>query len=306
VCIIVFAVSIIPEAQLCIDMVKLLWHVPTQNQSWITLDRDSHDPDGGSLDDVKVQVAGMSLSWKVWNTVVLVIPKWCLTLYTAKAGVSFLMDTAGIDDIVVNSVALAFLLSLDELISFALLDEEAQTLLGKCDECLLGTPPTSSIDENTESNIQVRETSVQGQPEEARASRTKAKHTTSRLSADFRMAHFHNPESNKYSAYKVENIILDYDKIVSEFEDEMKLSIVSPSFFSRVLFQRLRPLLLTFLLAFVFVAGYYARRCKFEHGRFVPKPLYVPETMRYSFASSFLPWLFPVSEHREPAWRMPD
>merc|ERR1719456_1615715 len=44
------------------------------------------------------------------------IPKMLFWVMTANLGVAFLMNTSGITDSIVNSMALAFILSIDELI----------------------------------------------------------------------------------------------------------------------------------------------------------------------------------------------
>merc|ERR1719454_1601666 len=58
----------------------------------------------------------MPLSWKIFNLVFIVIPKMLFWFMTADLGIAFLMNTSGITDSIVNSMALAFILSIDELI----------------------------------------------------------------------------------------------------------------------------------------------------------------------------------------------
>eukprot|EP00931_Biecheleriopsis_adriatica_P074895 TRINITY_DN48871_c0_g1_i1.p1 TRINITY_DN48871_c0_g1~~TRINITY_DN48871_c0_g1_i1.p1 ORF type:complete len:494 (-),score=93.16 TRINITY_DN48871_c0_g1_i1:75-1406(-) len=135
VCCIVFVLSMVPEAKLCVNMGKLLWNVPTKNETWVSVNEEV-DQDGSSdkwLDMLNVKVAGMSLCWKLVYAIFVLLPKSCLLLYTARAGIFFLMDTAGIDDIIVNSVALGFLLSLDELITESLTSRETRLVLERCE-----------------------------------------------------------------------------------------------------------------------------------------------------------------------------
>lgn len=120
-------------------MAKLLIYTPSKNESWVEFKSDT-DFDHSKptkrkdwLDEVTVKVAGMGYGWKTFNAFFVLLPKAFLACYTAKAGVNFLMETAGVDDIIVNSVALSFLLSLDELITSALMSLEARTLLLKCE-----------------------------------------------------------------------------------------------------------------------------------------------------------------------------
>jgi len=145
-CCLVLILSILPEIMLCWQMANLLIYLPSQNESWVsfksheavekrrltTHKKDlSHRKDW--MEQVDVRVAGMGLGWKAWNALFVLLPKVLLVYYTAKAGIEFLMETAGIDDIIVNSVALGFLLSLDELITSALMSPQARLLLSKCE-----------------------------------------------------------------------------------------------------------------------------------------------------------------------------
>jgi hypothetical protein len=68
------------------------------------------------LSNVKLRIAGMPLNWKVFNVFFIMIPKVMFWLMTADLGIAFLMNTSGITDSIVNSMALAFILSIDELI----------------------------------------------------------------------------------------------------------------------------------------------------------------------------------------------
>eukprot|EP00930_Biecheleria_cincta_P013020 TRINITY_DN11816_c0_g1_i2.p1 TRINITY_DN11816_c0_g1~~TRINITY_DN11816_c0_g1_i2.p1 ORF type:complete len:543 (+),score=74.13 TRINITY_DN11816_c0_g1_i2:47-1630(+) len=129
ICTFIFILHLVPEAKLCIEMAQLLWHIPTQNGSWVEVKEES----GEFLDHLRIKVAGMSRIWKIVNFIFVLLPKSLLLFYTAKAGVFFLMETAGIDAIIVNSVALGFLLGLDELITECLLPDSTVLVLQKCE-----------------------------------------------------------------------------------------------------------------------------------------------------------------------------
>jgi len=170
-CVIVFIMSIMPEVWLCIKMWMLLWYTPTRSDPWIQLidNSDNSESDDKSkpntpvltetfsenetssvkplmtaatkgdkpedcIKQVTVTVAGMPLGWKIINFFVVVIPKTALVGMTGHAGVNFLMDTAGIDDIIVNSVALGFLLAIDELIACNLMSVAANDLIDRCED----------------------------------------------------------------------------------------------------------------------------------------------------------------------------
>merc|ERR1719254_381248 len=68
------------------------------------------------MDFVHFRFAGMPLPWKVVTWVVIIIPKILIWYTTSTNGVTFLMETAGIEDVIVNVTALTFILNLDEMI----------------------------------------------------------------------------------------------------------------------------------------------------------------------------------------------
>eukprot|EP00931_Biecheleriopsis_adriatica_P087406 TRINITY_DN61889_c0_g1_i1.p1 TRINITY_DN61889_c0_g1~~TRINITY_DN61889_c0_g1_i1.p1 ORF type:complete len:469 (-),score=75.00 TRINITY_DN61889_c0_g1_i1:12-1334(-) len=136
-CCAVFTLSIIPEGILCWRMAELLWFVPNRGESWVDLNPDPEVDQKGPrkkyLDMVQIKIAGMPVHWKLVNTLFVLLPKCSLLFFTAIAGVNFLMETAGIDDIIVNSVALGFLLGLDELVTSILISAQARALMEKCE-----------------------------------------------------------------------------------------------------------------------------------------------------------------------------
>merc|ERR1712014_134148 len=77
------------------------------------------------------QVAGMPLKWKLFNAFILLVPKAMIWQLTVTTGIVFLMETAGIDDLVVNSVALTFILDIDELCCKTLTEEYICGLLSR-------------------------------------------------------------------------------------------------------------------------------------------------------------------------------
>eukprot|EP00929_Paragymnodinium_shiwhaense_P079608 TRINITY_DN4149_c0_g1_i2.p1 TRINITY_DN4149_c0_g1~~TRINITY_DN4149_c0_g1_i2.p1 ORF type:complete len:208 (-),score=20.65 TRINITY_DN4149_c0_g1_i2:183-806(-) len=81
------------------------------------------------LPSVRIRIAGMSWWWKMFYFVVVWFPKAVLWQMTAQFGTAFLMETAAVDDIIVNSVALGFLLTMDELITETLMSQSTKKLL---------------------------------------------------------------------------------------------------------------------------------------------------------------------------------
>jgi len=143
-CCFIFMMSVMSELFLNFRMLRLLCAVPNENEPWLQLKDD--DTEASSwLDAAEVRVAGMSPGWKIINIIFVFIPKMLLWKITAEAGVVFLMETASIEDIIVNSVALTFVLNIDEMF-FELMSDAAKVML-ECHEEL------KFYDETQEENL---------------------------------------------------------------------------------------------------------------------------------------------------------
>jgi hypothetical protein len=140
VCCFVFMVSVIDELTLVFGMAKLLYVVPSRNEPWIELRDDDDDATKDEwLDSVTIRINGMSRFWKFVYCTFVLLPKFLLWQLTCSSGVDFLMETAAVDEIIVNSVALGFLLTMDELVTGALMPAPAIRLLEMCEDVPLYT-----------------------------------------------------------------------------------------------------------------------------------------------------------------------
>eukprot|EP00929_Paragymnodinium_shiwhaense_P009546 TRINITY_DN11375_c0_g1_i1.p1 TRINITY_DN11375_c0_g1~~TRINITY_DN11375_c0_g1_i1.p1 ORF type:complete len:442 (+),score=62.27 TRINITY_DN11375_c0_g1_i1:158-1483(+) len=151
-CVFVFLMSVIEELYLIVRMIRFFMQTPSENQPWVTFKEGQENGAAGvdvnaSLDNVEVRVAGMSVWWKVFSVLTVLVPKAVLWTLTVDTGVSFLMETAGIDDIIVNSVALTFLLTMDETIVEGLMSAQTKYLLEKCQDYELEGIPMGDPDE---------------------------------------------------------------------------------------------------------------------------------------------------------------
>jgi len=135
-CCLVFVISIGQEAHNIMQMARLLYYVPSTDEPWYELGEEEEDEAQESMEkwlgQVTVQVAGMSRLWKIVNVMLVLVPKFLLWEMTASTGVDFLMETAGIDDLIVNSVALGFLLTLDEMLTESMMSHQVNHLLAEC------------------------------------------------------------------------------------------------------------------------------------------------------------------------------
>jgi len=123
VCCLLFMMAIIDDLKATIALLFLLIQLPTASECWISYEVPNWDTkervmnmNGWSeLDLVKFKVAGMPMCWKIANIVFVFLPKAFIWWSLSSSGFHFLMETAGIVDLVVNCMALTFILSIDEM-----------------------------------------------------------------------------------------------------------------------------------------------------------------------------------------------
>lgn len=138
VCVFLFMLALVEDLCGTVELAKTLFYVPTKDESWITYEvpdfAEKEDvkrvKDLGELDFVKFKVAGIPLHWKIFNIVFIMIPKALLWLALVKSGVHYLMETAGIVDMIVNAMALAFVLEVDEMVFYKLTSELTKHIIG--------------------------------------------------------------------------------------------------------------------------------------------------------------------------------
>jgi hypothetical protein len=125
--VLLFMMAVLDDLRGTIRLAFLLWRIPTEAQSWIDYEEPPQVPQKTrneqkimmgltELDLVKFRVAGMPLGWKVLNILIILIPKLAIWFALVLSGVHYLMETAGIMDVVVNAMALNFVLDVDEMI----------------------------------------------------------------------------------------------------------------------------------------------------------------------------------------------
>mmetsp|Transcript_48037 Transcript_48037/g.88466 ORF Transcript_48037/g.88466 Transcript_48037/m.88466 type:complete len:498 (-) Transcript_48037:72-1565(-) len=159
-CCLIFMLSVVEELLSCLNMAHMLWAIPTKNEMWIgfkdsggavaceSMDPESFTSSGMEgkankvqdsdwheqwLDTIKIKVAGMSLFWKVVTALLVWLPKVLLWKITVQSGITMLMETSSIENLIVNSVALTYVLSIDEMICSSLMPDACHTILEKCE-----------------------------------------------------------------------------------------------------------------------------------------------------------------------------
>jgi len=124
VCCFLFMMAVVDDLRATIELGYLLLLTPSQADFWIHYetpewaekDEAKAVHSWGELDLVKFQIGGMPRKWKMVNLLFVLLPKLILWYGVTSAGFRFLMETAGIVDLVVNAMALTFVLSIDEMI----------------------------------------------------------------------------------------------------------------------------------------------------------------------------------------------
>jgi len=159
-CVFLFVMAVVDDFAETLNTMLLLWHVPSVPEPWLsyeppswvtnkeigeemsrTLDFDVNETINkdtakkvmgvGEIDFVIVRVAGMPRRWKVINFFCIVVPKFFIWLVLIAAGTQFLMETAAIQDLIINSLAMCFILQIDELVASRLCTEATKAIMAK-------------------------------------------------------------------------------------------------------------------------------------------------------------------------------
>lgn len=139
-CLFVFIMQIVDDLLETMAMVRMLRFIPSAAEPWIAYEPPNW-PEGkekakemlgqSEMDFVRISVKGMPLHWKLLNAVFVVFPKLVLWILLAIGGGIFLMETADIQSVIMNSMALSFLLNIDELLAGRLCTKATQTIMEK-------------------------------------------------------------------------------------------------------------------------------------------------------------------------------
>lgn len=132
-CIFIFVLQIADEFQNISDLIRFLWILPTEDDPWIDYDPPVKDTfNVAELEYVGFKVNGMPLKWKIINVLVLLVPRIFIWRMLTMAGVHFLMETAAMVDQIVNTTALSFVLTVDEMILERLATTATKTIVSNC------------------------------------------------------------------------------------------------------------------------------------------------------------------------------
>eukprot|EP00931_Biecheleriopsis_adriatica_P038714 TRINITY_DN22139_c0_g1_i2.p1 TRINITY_DN22139_c0_g1~~TRINITY_DN22139_c0_g1_i2.p1 ORF type:complete len:363 (-),score=69.00 TRINITY_DN22139_c0_g1_i2:197-1285(-) len=127
-CCFIFLIGLWPDLIGSLNLLHLLFRVPTKDEPWILYEKPGYE-DTDELSGLSLRIAGMPLGWKIANFVLVWVPKVYIWILTIDVGILFLMETAQIEDMVINAVSLAFILSLDELIFESMFNDAAKKMM---------------------------------------------------------------------------------------------------------------------------------------------------------------------------------
>eukprot|EP00747_Dinoflagellata_sp_TGD_P122926 gnl/TRDRNA2_/TRDRNA2_173708_c2_seq16.p1 gnl/TRDRNA2_/TRDRNA2_173708_c2~~gnl/TRDRNA2_/TRDRNA2_173708_c2_seq16.p1 ORF type:complete len:423 (-),score=53.09 gnl/TRDRNA2_/TRDRNA2_173708_c2_seq16:145-1299(-) len=122
----------------------LIIKVPNKAESWVDFEEDR----------CILKVAGMPPIWKGISLVTVVLPKVVLWIFTLRSGMMFLMETAGIDNTIVNSTALAFILNIDELIFDTITTVQTRAMMDSVECHVIANPDHQERHSDDEQMIQ--------------------------------------------------------------------------------------------------------------------------------------------------------
>jgi len=134
-----FMTVVTGELSKTIELVRLILYIPSRAECWLHYNR----PDWETKDQVKkiqnlteldlvvFRIRGMPCHWKVFNLVFVALPKLVIWKAVTYVGLYFLMETAGILDLIINTTALSFLLNIDELILTNFSSSAMRYMLGR-------------------------------------------------------------------------------------------------------------------------------------------------------------------------------
>jgi len=156
-CCFLFVMGLWPDMMGSVDLLNMLYNVPTGDEAWMVYTGPEPDPVGvlgypipsEEMSNVKFRVAGMPMFWKIINLVFVAFPKLYIWVLMVDIGTLFLMETASIEDMIMNAVALSFILSIDELICAGLFNDAAKRMMENIEPLPLFEPEDMEGDRET-------------------------------------------------------------------------------------------------------------------------------------------------------------
>lgn len=157
VCIFLFLAAVLSDLKMTMSDATVIACIPNKCEPWLVYDEESKhkkdELDLLELDLITFQIRGMTIFWKCESIIFVILPKLIIWVSLCLSGVHFLMETAGIQDLIINAMALTFILQIDELLYVCCTTTATQYIM----ENLLGFCRDDVTKEETYSNDEVLE-----------------------------------------------------------------------------------------------------------------------------------------------------
>jgi len=146
VCIYIFIMGVYSDLMCSLELGMLLWYVPHKGEPWMeysapdasqAAQKTAKLPEWDELDHLTFKIAGMPRAWKLANVFLVWLPKIYLWTLTVDIGVVFLMETSKIEDMIINSATLAFILNIDELICSCIMPHMSTYIMERVEDFVL-------------------------------------------------------------------------------------------------------------------------------------------------------------------------
>mmetsp|Transcript_35898 Transcript_35898/g.102092 ORF Transcript_35898/g.102092 Transcript_35898/m.102092 type:complete len:446 (+) Transcript_35898:83-1420(+) len=141
VCCFLFMMSMTDDLFQTVNLAGLLYYVPSDNSKWVRYDLPRTDSEQAKsvfglteFHLVRFGISGMPFRWKVATAIFVFVPKAVMWWILATLGVHVLMETAGIVDVIMNSLTLTFIIQLDEMIFAILTTVQVKYMMGNLEE----------------------------------------------------------------------------------------------------------------------------------------------------------------------------
>jgi len=155
-CVIAFVLWLFKDLRQTYEIAMLILKLPNQAGKWmvmkmvtessmVQLDKKGfleHEDEA----EIEWQIDAMELQWKIITSVFIIIPKFMVAVALCYYGSVWLLNTTERSDLILNAVALVFVLELDEAVFAAVMSSDTQTKMDNLQSWapeLVGGPPTS-------------------------------------------------------------------------------------------------------------------------------------------------------------------
>jgi len=120
--------SLFEEIRLCLDWWIIICLMPTKNPAF---------PEGGHMfstnEDGSMKIEAMGLDTKIFQVILHVIPRTTVAFALALYGTDFLVTADDYQDLILNSVALGFLITIDEMLFGAVFSKNIKRTVDACE-----------------------------------------------------------------------------------------------------------------------------------------------------------------------------